>query len=170
MERTRLIGFLALGVVVALTVACGGQAAEPPTNNAAAPAAQAPANEQAPAAAVEPEPMPAETQPDQPALEGNILTSGEDFQWISVTTRRAPATYYWTMTVTNDTTQTLDITVRFDFLDENDGIVKTHTKTVRISPAGETTIREEDSMPYTEAVKVVGFQAAWATWKIVETG
>ena len=158
--RKRFVWFLALTTVVGLTLACGGAAEEPP--------AEPPAEEAAPAPA--PEPVPEEPQEEQgPQLEGNIVTSGENHEWISVTDADSPATYFWTVTVNNDTTQTLDITVQFDIVDENDEVVKRETKTVRLAPAAEEVIREESEMPYQDALRVFGFTAVVSDWAIVES-
>ena len=162
LPRKRLIWFLALTAVVAFTVACGGAAEEPaetPEETAA------PAPEVAPEPVVEPEPEPEEPEPQ---LQGNIVTSEEGHEWISGGNRTTPATYFWTVKVNNDTTQTLDITVKFDIVDENDGIVKSETKTVRLAPAEESIIREENEMPYADALRVAGFQAYVGNWAIVE--
>jgi len=166
LPRKRLIWFLALFAVVALTVACGGAAEEPaPTPEEAA----TPAPEETPEPVIEPEPVPEEpTEPEQPQLQGNIVTSEENFDWIEGGNRTTPSTYYWTVKVNNDTTQNLDITIKFDIVDETDAIVKSESKTIRLAPAGETVVREEAEMSYADALRVAGFQAYVSNWSIVE--
>lgn len=163
--RNNWIWFIALVTVVSMTAACGGASEEPADEPAAAAEPAAEPTPEPVAPMPEPEPEPAE--PAAPQLEGNILTSGEDFDWISVTDRNSPATYYWTVSVNNDTTQTLDITVKFDFVDENDSIVKSESKTIRLQPAAQQTVREESEMSYQDALKVVGFVSELNDWKIV---
>ena len=165
--RKNWFWFIALVTVVSMAGACGGAAEEPP--EAPAPEAAEPAPEATPEPAPMPEPEP-EPEPEEPALpqlERNILTSGEEFDWISVTDRNSPATYYWTVNVNNDTTQTLDITVKFDFVDDNDNVVKSESKTIRLAPAAQQTIREEGEMSYQDALKVFGFVSQLNDWKIV---
>jgi len=163
--RKNWIWCIALVVVVSFAGACGGAAEEPAEEPA--PEATEPVVEATPAPAPMPEPEPEPQEPAPPQLEGNILTSGEDFDWISVTDRNSPASYYWTVNVNNDTTQTLDITVKFDFVDENDAVVKSESKTIRLAPAQDRTIREEGEMSYRDALKVIGFVSELNDWKIV---
>ncbi len=154
-SRTRqalLIALLLL--VVPFAAACGGGAEEP--------APEAPAEEPAPAPAEEPEAVepaveevPAE--PAEPQVVGNVILSGEDFNWGEADGDNTP--YTWTARVQNDTTSTLDITVRFQFLDEADVVIKTETATVRIAPASSRTINQGGTMTYDEALKVFGFLA-----------
>ena len=166
LPRKRLIWFLALTVVVALTAACGGAAEEPAETPEET---TAPAPEANPEPAIEPEPVPEEpTEPEQPQLQGNIVTSEEFHDWISVTNSSSPATYYWEVKVNNDTTQTLNITIKFDIVDENDAIVKSETKTIRLAPAEEQKLHEEGEMSYQDALRVMGFQAYVSNWSIVE--
>lgn len=159
-RRTSTAWLIAILLAVPLAVACGGAVEEPAADNAA----EAPAFEPAPA--VEPEPVePAEPEPAEPtvpALVGEIRVSGENFEWGKTNTETAA--YTWTARVTNDTTATLDITVRFEFLDENDAVVKAETKTVRLEPAANRSLRESGSMNYDQANRVYSFRAVtdWA--------
>ena len=111
-HRSRIIWVLALLVAVPLAAACGA-AEEPAANAANAPADEAPAPEPEP----EPEPAtpettePEDTASQEPELVGEIRVSNEDFEWGETTTESAA--YTWTARVTNDTTATLAITVRF---------------------------------------------------------
>ncbi len=103
-----------------------------------------------------------------PDVQDNILTSAEDFEWRAATDVSSPATYSWTVTVSNQNSVTLDITVRFEFFDESGAVVKAETKTIRLVPSGVETIREESSMPFQEASKVSTFSAVVANWSIVQ--
>ncbi len=170
--RKRLISFLALAVLVTLVAACGGQAADPPAEEAPAPEETAPPAEAAPEPAVEPEPIPEEPQePAAPPLTGNIveIEEAQDFDWFNAATREVPGRYYWEVRLRNDTTQTLDITVKFDFLDEQDGIIKTDRKTERLQPAEAKTFRFEDEMNRDQSRAVVNYSYVW-DWEIVEGG
>ena len=164
--RKNWIWFIALVTVVSLAGACGG-AAEEPAEAPAPEAAEEPVAEatQEPAAMPELEPEPAE--PAAPQLEGNIVDSGDFFDWLTSGSRTENATYYWTLSLTNDTTQTLDITVTFQFLDDTEDVVKTETKTVRLSPAASTDIREEGSMSHEDSLKVSGYTYTY-DWNIVQ--
>ena len=160
--RKNWIWFLAFATVVSMAAACGGRAEEP-----AAPAADA-----APAAepvVAEPEPMPEpEPQaPPEPLLEGEIVDSADNFAWLTSGGRNEDATYFWTLDLRNDTTQTLDIMVSFQFVDANDSVVKTETKTVRLDPAGSTSIREEGGMSHEDSLKVEGYTYTY-DWTIVQ--
>ncbi len=166
--RKRWISLLTLATVVALSAACGGgQTAEPPAEEAA------PAPEEAPVAEVapepEPEPMPVEPVEQAPTLTGNIVElelSEEQMVWTTAATREVPGEYYWVVQLRNDTTQTLDITVSFDFLDENDSVVKTDRKTERLQPAETKTFRVEGEMNRDQARAVLGYSYVW-DWEIV---
>ena len=152
--RTRLMILVAL-LVLAPLVACG-----PAEEPAPAPPAE-PTVEPAPA----PEPMedPVEeppAPPSEPELVGEIRMTGEDFEWGNITRENAP--YTWTVKLTNDTTATLDITVRFQFLDDSDAVIKTETKSVRLQPAANTTLRESGNMSWDEANRVYSFLAVTA--------
>jgi len=154
-----------LFVLVALLVivnACGG--GEPANEPVAATEEAAPAAE--PEAVVEPEPEAQE--PEGPQLVGNISLTEEDFQWGEVTDRTQPAPYNWTVAVANDTTQTLDIHVRFDFLDDSDRVVKTERATVRLAPAQRATIDEPGTMGWDEANRVFTFAVQVENWTIIE--
>ena len=164
--RNRLVWSLALTTIIALGVACGGGAEEPAantpdTNEAAAVSEPSP----------EPEPMLEAEQPAAPAepqLEGAIVEIGEahDMAWITAASREVPGEYYWVVQLRNDTTQTLDITVTFEFLDENGGVVKTDRSTERISPAAAGTFRVEGQMNRDDSRSVDGYTYTWA-WDIV---
>jgi len=165
----RLMWLVATVAVIALTAACGSQPAEQ------TPAEQPAATEEPAAAAPEaaPEPVPemepeAPAEPAQPQLTGNIVEVGEgEMDWFNAATRDTPGRYYWQVQLRNDTTQTLDLTVTFQFVDENDGVVKTDRKTVRVAPAETGTFRVEDEMQRDQARSVAGYVYSW-DWKIVE--
>jgi len=159
-RHTRLMTLLALLALAPFIAACG--AAEEPA--AEQPAEEAPAEQ--PAAEMPSEEMPAEEMtpaepegPQEPQLVGNITLSGENFDWGETTSEAAG--YNWTVRVANDTTATLDITVRFQFLDDNDSVIKTETATVRLQPAASATVRERGSMPYDNANRVYSFAATY---------
>lgn len=161
--RRRFAILVALLALVALTAACGApadEAPEPPPAKEETPTPEPPP--------VQPEPEPEPQQPEQPQLVGDIRLSGEDFVFGTPESTSAPAPYTWTVRVTNDTTQTLDITIRFDLLDENDRIVKTERQTIRLAPAASNTIEEQGSIPYSDASRVVGYQAQTERWEIVD--
>lgn len=151
-DRTRhalLIALLLL--VLPFAAACGGAAEEPAPAEEPEPEAPAPAPEPVEAAAEEP------AAPQEPQIVGNIILSGEDFEWGTAEGDANP--YTWTARVQNDTTSTLNITVRFQFLDEADEVIKTETATVKIAPASSRTIKQSGTMSYNEALKVFGFLA-----------
>lgn len=153
-DRFRLPLLIALFALLPLLAACGGAeepAPEPTEEPAAAPEAEAPAPEM-PA-----EEAPEETAPAEPQIVGSIILSGEDFSWGAPDGDNQP--YTWTARVQNDTTSTLDITVRFQFLDDTDAVVKTESASVRLDPASGRTINESGTMTYDDALKVVGFLA-----------
>lgn len=162
----RLVWSLALTTVIALTAACGGGAEEPveetPSAEEPAPVAEA---------APEPEPMlePEEAAaPVEPQLEGAIVEIEEahDMGWTTAASREVPGEYYWDVQLRNDTTQTLDITVTFEFLDENEGVVKTDRSTKRVSPAATGTFHVEGQMNRDDSRAVDGYTYTWA-WAIV---
>lgn len=159
--RKSLTVLIAVLAVLTFVAACGGgqPAEEPAEEPTETPAAE-------PEPAVEPEPEPEE--PEGPQLVGNINLSEDYFEWGEVTDRSLPAAYTWTVHVANDTTQTLDITVRFDFLDDEDGVVRTERATVRLAPAETTTINEAGSMSWDEANRVVGYATQVENWTIIE--
>ncbi len=153
-RRTRLFMLMAVLVVAPFAIACG--AAEEPAAEPNEPVAQDPAPEPDPAPqepAADPEP----TAPQEPELVGEIRVSGENFDWGE--TNPESAAYTWTARVTNDTTATLNIIVRFEFLDEQDQVVKTETTTVRLDPAQTRTIRRAGTMDYDQANRVYSFRA-----------
>jgi hypothetical protein len=158
-----------MATIVALGAACGGQTADTPAEEAPAPEEPAPAPEVAPAP--EPEPMPEVPQePAVPQLTGNIVEMDlgeEQMVWTTAATREVPGRYYWLVRLRNDTTQTLDITVSFDFLDEQDAVVKTDRKTERLQPAEEKLYRVEGEMNRDQSRAVVGYSYVW-DWEIVE--
>jgi hypothetical protein len=151
-DRTRALA-LALMLLLPLAAACGGAAEEP----APAPAAEEPAPAPEPEAAPAPMEEPAEAAPEEPQIVGNIILSGEDFDWGTPEGETQP--YTWTARVQNDTTSTLSITVRFQFLDETDTVLKTETATIELAPAASRSISQNGTMSYDEALKVVGFLA-----------
>ena len=64
--------------------------------------------------------------------------------------------------------ETLDITVRFDFLDNSDRVVKTERSVVRLAPAESTTIAEPGTMGWEEANRVYTFAVQVENWTIIE--
>jgi hypothetical protein len=162
-RHTRLMALLMLLAFVPFIAACG--ATEEPAEQ---PAEETPAEqpaEEAPAEEMPAEEMPAEDAPQEPQLVGNINLSGENFEWGATTSDSAE--YTWTVRVANDTTAQLDITVRFEFLDDSDGVVKTETATVRLQPAASTTIREGGSMSFDDANRVYSFAVVTENYEIV---
>ena len=164
--RNRLVWSLALATIIALGVAWGGGAEEPAENTADANESAA-VSETSPA----PEPMPEAEQPaapTEPQLEGAIVEIEEahEMAWTTAASREVPGEYYWVVELRNDTTQTLDITVTFEFLDENGGEVKTDRSTERISPAASGTFRVEGQMNRDDSRSVDGYTYTWA-WNIV---
>jgi hypothetical protein len=151
---------LAMLALVPFLAACGAAEEPAPEQPVEAPVEQ-PAEQPAetPAEEMPAEEMPAEEGPQEPQLVGNITLSGENFEWGETTSDSAE--YNWTVRVANDTTATLDITVRFQFLDDSDGVVKTETATVRLQPAASTTIREGGSMSFDDANRVYSFAATY---------
>ena len=150
--RTRhVLPIALLLLVLPFAAACGG---------AEEPAPEAPAEEAAPDPVEEPapvEPDPVEEAPQEPQIVGNIILSGEDFDWGEAD--GDSNAYTWTARVQNDTTSTLDITVRFQFLDEADEVIKVESATVTIAPASSRTINQSGTMTYDEALEVFGFLA-----------
>ncbi len=153
----RLMWFMALAAVVTLSTACAGQPADETPNEAPAPAEVAPTAETAPEPEPVPEPLPEEPpEPAAPPLEGEIveIESAADFDWLNAATREVPGRYYWVVQLRNDTTQVLDITVIFQFLNGDEAVIKTDRKTVRVQPAGTETFRVEGEMQRDEARSV----------------
>lgn len=155
---------LALLALLPFAAACGGQPAEEAEEAAAdveeateeaAEAVEEAAEETA--EAVEEAAEEAEEAVTGPQIEGEVRLTNDDFDWTETTTETA--SYTWTARVTNDTTATLDITVTFEFLDNNDRVVKTERATRRLAPAESSTIRQDGSMPFDQANRVVGFRA-----------
>ena len=168
MTPSKRVSFLlALITVIPMTLACGGGEPEVPP-------AEDPAADETPAATAEPAPEPApvepvpepETQPEEPQIVGNILLSRADFDYGEVTREEAP--YEWWVTIRNDTTSTLRITVYFDFVDTDGKLVKREEKTVRLDPASRTNIRESGSMTWDDANRVDGFITDY-TYEIATT-
>lgn len=162
MARTRLLATLLLFALPFWIAGCGEQQGEvPPAEEPDAPAEEPgdPPPQAIPEAPEEPAEEAAPAGPQEPQLVGTVNLTGENFEWGEVTLERAQ--YNWTVTVTNDTTANLDITVTFDFLDENDRVIKTERETVRLAPAERTTIRKPGTMAYDQANRVVGFRARY---------
>jgi hypothetical protein len=155
--RTRLSMMLVLVLALPFAAACGA-AEEPAPEAPEAPVEQAP--EPVPPVQ-EPEPTP----PAEPELVGNIVLSGDDFEWGEFGAGQ-PAPYTWTVRINNDTTATLSIRVSFQFLDDDDQVLKIERTTIRLDPAAGRTIREAGTMPYDDALKVIGFVADY-TYDIV---
>ncbi len=166
--RKRLVSSLTLIAVIALTAACGGAAEEPV---AEAPPAAEPAPI-TPEAAPVPEPVPEPVEPAAPAepqLEGDIVEVGEgEFAWTTAASREVPGKYYWEVRLRNDTTQTLDITVTYEFTNAEGQLIKTDRSTVRISPAETGTFRVEDEMNRDDSRAVEFTTYSWS-WEIVES-
>jgi hypothetical protein len=162
--KKNIVFLFALVALLAVVVACGGGE---PANEPAADSTEEAAPATEPEPVVEPEPEPQE--PEGPQLVGNIELTEENFEWGEVTDRTQPAPYSWTVAVANDTTQTLDITVRFDFLDDTDSVVKTVRTVVRLAPAGRATINEPGTMEWDEANRVYTFAVQVENWTIIES-
>ncbi len=158
-RRTRLAMMLALVLALPFAAACG--AAEEPV----AETPEAPAEEAAPAPVEEPMEEPEPQEPAEPELVGNIVLSGDNFEWGDFGAGQ-PAPYTWTVRINNDTTATLSIRVSFQFLDDDDQVIKTERTTIRLDAATSRTIREAGTMPYDDALKVIGFLADY-TYDIV---
>ena len=162
--RKRLVWFLALTTVVAFSAACGGAAEEP----AEAPAPVEEPEPVAEPAPVEPEPEP-EPQQQQVTLVGDIVEVGEgEMDWLRAASRDEPGRYYWQVQLRNDTTATLDLTVTWEFLDENEEVVKSDNTTVRVAPAETGTFRLEGDMVRDDYWRVAGYTYSW-DWAIVES-
>ncbi len=162
----RVMWFMALAAVVTLTAACAGQPADETPNEEPA-AEPAPAVETAP----EPEPVPEPEEPPEPEapqLQGEIveIESAHDMDWFNPATREVPGKYFWVVQLRNDTTQVLDITVIFQFLNADEDVIKTDRKTVRLQPAGNGTFRVEDEMQRDDARAVDSYTYYW-DWTIV---
>ncbi|HJO05684.1 MAG TPA: hypothetical protein QGG47_17080 [Acidobacteriota bacterium] len=157
--RTLRIPMLALVLALPLAAACG-TAEEPAVETPEVPVEQPPVAVEEPPME-EPEPPP----PAEPELVGNIVLSGDDFEWGEFGAGQ-PAPYTWTVRVDNDTTATLSIRVSFQFLDDDDQVLKTERTTIRLDPAAGRTIRENSTMPYDDALRVIGFVADY-TYDIV---
>lgn len=166
----RVMWFMALAAMVTLTAACAGQPADETPNEEPAPAAEAtPAVETAPEPEPEPVPEPEEPpEPEAPQLQGEIveIESAHDMDWFNAATREVPGRYYWVVQLRNDTTQVLDITVIFQFLNADEDVIKTDRKTVRLQPAGNGTFRVEDEMQRDDARAVDSYTYSW-DWTIV---
>jgi hypothetical protein len=67
----------------------------------------------------------------------------------------------------NDTTQTLDITVKFDMLDAEERVIKTDRRTVRVAPADAATAEFEGEMPRDQARSFDSYMYTW-DWEIVD--
>lgn len=167
--RKRLVWFLALTTVIALTAACGG-AAEEPVEEAPPAEESAPVAEAAPAP--EPTPEPEEpAAPAEPQLEGEIveIEAAHEMDWTTAASREVPGKYYWVVQLRNDTTQMLDITVSFDFLHRDDeSVIKTDRSTQRVSPAETVTFRVEGEMNREDSRSIGNYTYTWS-WEIVES-
>ncbi len=165
--RKRLVWSLALATVIALTAACGGQAEEPVEE---APPAEEPAPVAEVAPVPEPLPEPEEAAaPAEPQLEGDIVEIGEaEFDWLNPASREVPGRYFWIVRLRNDTTQTLDITLSYEFLNDEENVIKTDRSTQRVSPAAEVTFRVEGEMNRDESRSVAFTSYTW-DWKVVES-
>ena len=86
--------------------------------------------------------------------------------WFNPATREVPGKYFWVVQLRNDTTQVLDITVIFQFLNADEDVIKTDRKTVRLQPAGNGTFRVEDEMQRDDARAVDSYTYSW-DWTIV---
>jgi len=167
-KRRLSLSLAVLALIVAIA-ACGGQPAEEPA--AEEPAAEEPAAEDPAAtepetpAPVTPAEEPASDEPQEPELVGEINISDYNLEWGEPTAEEAP--YEWWVTVQNDTTQTLDITVMFDVLDANGEVVKSERGSIRLDPAERGTIREPGTMAYDNANRVSEFAVDYE-WEIVE--
>ncbi len=158
-RRTRLAMMLALMLALPFAAACGA-AEEPAAETPEAPPEPTPDPVETPPVE-EPEPQ----EPAVPELVGNIVLSGDNFEWGDFGAGQ-PAPYTWTVRINNDTTATLSIRVSFQFLDDDDQVLKTERTTIRLDPAAGRTIREAGTMPYDDALKVIGFLADY-TYDIV---
>ena len=153
-RRIRTIWLVALLVLAPFSIGCGG--AEEP---AAAPVAEEPAADPQP----EPEPMPVEEpqpeEPQEPQLVGDIIISDDGFDW--TTTTADNANYRWFARVTNDTTATLRITLEFKFLDEDDAVVRTETRSIEIAPAESRRVTGTGTFVWNDANRVVASVAEY---------
>lgn len=165
MARRNLPVILLALLLVVPFAACGTaeEPGEPPAPESPEPAAPEVPVEQPAATETQEQ---AEQEQQQPELVGDIRLAGEDLIWGEPTPDTAP--YEWTVRVTNDTTATLDITVRFQLLDDNDAVVKTERATVRLQPAQSRTLREAGSIAYREANRVSSYSATYEEYKIIE--
>ena len=155
-DRTRSALIIALLLLVPFAAACGAAEEAAPE----APAAEEPAETPQAEEPMPEEPMDETPEPEAPAepqIVGNIILSGENFDWGENDGDNNG--YTWTARVQNDTTSTLAITVRFQFLDDADEVIKTETATVTLAPASGRTITQNGTMTYDEALKVYGFLA-----------
>lgn len=165
--KRRLTLSLAVFALIVGIVACGGQPAEEPAPEE--PAAEEPA-EEPPAPAPEPptpEEPPQEEEPEEPQLVGEINITDYDLVWDTENVTPEEAPYEWTVTVQNDTTQMLDITVMFDIVDANDEVIERQEATIRLAPAERGTIRERGTMVYDDANRVASYVVDY-DWEIVE--
>ena len=155
-RRIRTIWLVALLVLAPFSIGCGG--AEEP---AAAPVAEEPAADPQPEP--EPEPTPVEEpqpeEPQEPQLVGDIIISDDGFDWTTTTAENA--NYTWFARVTNDTTATLRITLEFKFLDENDAVVRSETKSVLIAPAASKRVTGTGTFVWDDANRVVASVAEY---------
>lgn len=161
----RIVVLLAVVALLPL-VACGGGEEAVPANEEPGQDEAAPDEATEPAETMAPvDEEPEATEPEGPQLVGNITLTGEDFDWGETTTDSAD--YTWTVTISNDTTSNLDVTVVFEFLDDSDRAIKREQATVRMAPATRRTIRESGDMSYDEANRVYSFAARY-DYSIVE--
>ena len=148
-DRLRLLTLVALLVLAPFIAACATE--EPAEAPVAEPETEAPVVEEP----VTPEPV--EEAPAEPEIVGNILLNGEELVWGAVADDNTA--YTWTARVQNDTTSNLRITIRFQFLDAVDAVVKSETTTITLAPAASRTINQDGTMTYDESLKVEGYSA-----------
>lgn len=166
----RFLWFFALAAIVAVTAACGAPPAEePPAEETAAEEEATPAGEETTVEPVTPDPVEEEVQePTEPPLEGDIVEVGEgQMDWNRGATREQPGEYYWVVRLRNDTTEVLDITVTYQFLDANEEVIKTDTETVRVSPAQTGEFRVVEEMGRDDA-RAVAFTTYFWDWERVQ--
>ena len=172
--RKRLVWFLALTTIIALTAACGGATEEPVVEEAPPAEEPAAAPETTPEPTEAPAPVQQPAEPPEQAIVGDIveIPIGDDemqMDWLTAASREVPGRYYWIVRLRNDTTSTLNLTVIFDFVNDEDEVIKTDRSTQRVSPAETAQYRVEGEMNRDDSRAVAGYTYTW-TWEIVESG